>query len=52
MVLDAAATPAVTELLDGNEACVVRPDRYVMARGTVDEVTAFAATALGVPVPV
>ena len=52
VVLDAAATPAVTELLDGNEACVVRPDRYVMARGTVDDVTAFAATALGVPVPV
>jgi len=24
----------------------------VMARGTVDDVTAFAATALGVPVPV
>jgi len=51
VVLDAAATPAVTELLGGSEACVVRPDRYVMARGTVADVTAFAATALGVPVP-
>jgi len=51
VVLDAAATPAVTELLAGSEACVVRPDRYVMARGTVDDVTAFAATAFGIPVP-
>ena len=52
VVLDAEATPAVTGLLDGNGACVVRPDRYVMARGSVAEVTAFAASALGVPVPV
>jgi 3-(3-hydroxy-phenyl)propionate hydroxylase len=47
VVLDAASTPAVTELLEGCDACVVRPDRYVMVRGTVDEVTSFAASALG-----
>ena len=52
VVLDAEATPAITGLLDGYEACVVRPDRYVMARGSVDEVTAFAATALGTPIAV
>jgi hypothetical protein len=46
-LLDAATVPAVTELLEGSEACVVRPDRYVMIRGTIDEVTSFAATALG-----
>lgn len=52
VLLDAVATPAVGELLAGAEACVVRPDRYVMATGTVDEVTAFARRALGDPVPV
>ena len=46
-VLDAATVPAVAELLEGGEACVVRPDRYVMVRGTIDEVTSFATTALG-----
>ena len=44
---DAASTPAVTELLEGSDACVVRPDRYVMVRGGIDEVTDFAARALG-----
>ncbi|HEY5108869.1 MAG TPA: bifunctional 3-(3-hydroxy-phenyl)propionate/3-hydroxycinnamic acid hydroxylase [Acidimicrobiales bacterium] len=52
VVLDVASTPAIAELLDGSDACVVRPDRYVMIRGTVDEVTAFAASALGSALPV
>ena len=39
--------PRWPALLEGSEACVIRPDRYVMARGGIDEVTAFAATALG-----
>jgi 3-(3-hydroxy-phenyl)propionate hydroxylase len=47
VLLDAASTPVLRELLEGFEACVIRPDRYVMARGGVDEVTAFAVAALG-----
>ena len=46
-VLDAATVPAVAELLEGADACVVRPDRYMMVRGTIDEVTSFAVAALG-----
>ena len=45
-VLDAAVVPEVAPLLDGCEACVIRPDRYVMARGGTDDVTAFAGSAL------
>jgi hypothetical protein len=52
VLLDAASTPAIGELLEGSDACVVRPDRYVMVRGSVDEVTSFAATALGSPLSV
>lgn len=52
VLLDAVSTPVVEELLEGAEACVVRPDRYVMVAGTVDEVTAFARQALGDPVTV
>jgi hypothetical protein len=37
----------VAGLLDGHEACVVRPDRYVLARGSLDEVTACTRAALG-----
>ena len=47
VVLDATTTPAVAELLEGHDSCVVRPDRYVMVRGTLDEVTSFATAALG-----
>ena len=47
VLLDAESTPVVGELLEGSDACVVRPDRYVMVRGGIDEVTSFAATALG-----
>jgi 3-(3-hydroxy-phenyl)propionate hydroxylase len=47
VLLDAASTPEVSVLLEGSDACVVRPDRYVMVRGGIDEVTSFAATALG-----
>ena len=47
VMLDSTAVPAVAELLEGSDACVVRPDRYVMVRGTVDEVTSFAVSALG-----
>jgi 3-(3-hydroxy-phenyl)propionate hydroxylase len=47
VVLDSHAVPEVVPLLGGSEACVVRPDRYVMARGTLEDVTAFAAAALG-----
>jgi len=50
VVLDARSTPEVADLLDGHEACVVRPDRYVLARGSLDEVTACARAALGQPV--
>ena len=47
MVLDARSTPEVADLLDGHEACVVRPDRHVLARGSLDEVTACTQAALG-----
>ena len=50
VVLDARSTPEVADLLDGHEACVVRPDRYVLARGSLDVVTACARAALGQPV--
>ncbi len=46
-VLDTSAVPGAVPLLEGSEACVVRPDRYVMVRGTLGEVTAFAESALG-----
>ncbi len=46
VVLDAVTHPEVAPLLDGREACAVRPDRYVLARGGVAEVTAFAASVL------
>ena len=39
VVIDASAHPEVVTLLEGSDACVIRPDRYVLARGTVDEVT-------------
>ena len=51
VMIDTASTPAVTELLEGSDACVIRPDRYVMVRGGVDEVTEFAALALGSDLP-
>ena len=51
-VLDARSVPEVAALLDGQEACVVRPDRYVLARGGLDEVTAWTRAALGGVVPV
>ena len=38
VLIDAAAHPEATPLLEGSEACVIRPDRYVLARGTVDDV--------------
>jgi 3-(3-hydroxy-phenyl)propionate hydroxylase len=50
-VLDARAVPEVAALLDGQAACVVRPDRYVLARGGLDEVTAWTQAALGGVVP-
>ena len=51
VALDATTHPSLTVMLDGGPACVVRPDRYVLARGTVDDVTAPAASTLGRPVP-
>ncbi len=47
VVLDARSVPEVAALLDGQPACVVRPDRYVLARGTLEEVTARTRAALG-----
>jgi 3-(3-hydroxy-phenyl)propionate hydroxylase len=42
-VLDAVAHPEVAVLLGGQPACAIRPDRYVLDRGTVFEVTERAA---------
>ncbi len=42
-VFDAVAYPEIAVLLEGDPACAIRPDRYVLARGEVDEVTAIAA---------
>ncbi|GEM_PF-3472852 len=47
VVLDATTTPTAAEILEGCDSCVVRPDRYVMVRGTVGEVTSFASSTLG-----
>jgi 3-(3-hydroxy-phenyl)propionate hydroxylase len=47
VVLDARSAPEVAVLLDGRQACVVRPDRYVLARGSLAEVTACTQAALG-----
>jgi 3-(3-hydroxy-phenyl)propionate hydroxylase len=46
VVIDAASHPELEAVLDGSAACVVRPDRYVMVRGDVPTVTAFARGAL------
>jgi 3-(3-hydroxy-phenyl)propionate hydroxylase len=47
VVLDAETHPEISHLLAGAASCAIRPDRYVLARGTVDEVTSFAAHAIG-----
>ncbi len=46
-VLDATVHPELTGLLDGEPACVLRPDRYVLGRGSVDELTSLAGRLLG-----
>jgi len=53
VALDAVTHPGLAPLLEGREACAIRPDRYVLARGGVEEVTAVAASVLeghGAPV--
>jgi 3-(3-hydroxy-phenyl)propionate hydroxylase len=50
-VLDAERHRELVALLDGAAACVVRPDRYVLGRGALAELTAVAKAALGTPVP-
>lgn len=50
-VLDARSHPALAPLLAGRPAAAIRPDRYVLARGTVAELTDRAASLLGVPLP-
>jgi len=49
-ILDASSHPELVLLLEGAQACVVRPDRYVLARGSVGDVTTFAKTLLS-PAP-
>jgi len=44
--LDAQTAPEVRELLDGADAIVVRPDRYVFATGSLAEITARARSIL------
>ena len=46
VVLDASAHPELRPLLHGEPACAIRPDRYVLTRGGVDEVTVFAQAVL------
>lgn len=50
-VIDAVSHPEVTAVLRGAQACVVRPDRYVLARGSLEQVTDLASAALGAPLP-
>ena len=45
VVLDAVTVPEVAAVLDGSTACLVRPDRYVLARGDLDEVLAAGRAA-------
>ncbi|MGQ0831672.1 MAG: bifunctional 3-(3-hydroxy-phenyl)propionate/3-hydroxycinnamic acid hydroxylase [Microthrixaceae bacterium] len=45
-ILDASATPELLGLLDGQEAVVLRPDRYVFATGSTAEVTRLAKAML------
>lgn len=51
VVLDAVAHPELAAVLDGAPACAVRPDRYVFARGSLEDLTARAAVALEEPAP-
>jgi 3-(3-hydroxy-phenyl)propionate hydroxylase len=46
VILDAQAAPELRELLDGADAIVVRPDRYVFATGSLAEITALARSIL------
>jgi 3-(3-hydroxy-phenyl)propionate hydroxylase len=46
-VLDAATRPELRSLLDGHDAVAIRPDRYAATRGSLAEVTATVAAALG-----
>ncbi len=48
VVFDADSHPEVVAILADHPACAIRPDRYVLARGDIDEVTAIAAATLGV----
>ena len=47
VVLDASTHPELRPMLHGKQACVIRPDRYVLARGEVAAVTALASEVLG-----
>lgn len=49
IAFDAATHPELLALLSGEPACAIRPDRYVLARGTPEEVTAAAARVIGTP---
>jgi 3-(3-hydroxy-phenyl)propionate hydroxylase len=50
-ILDAETAPDLQDLLDGAEAMVIRPDRYVFATGSVSEITDAAAAMLSVRAP-
>jgi 3-(3-hydroxy-phenyl)propionate hydroxylase len=52
VALDADDFPVLVSLLDGEHACVVRPDRYVFGRGGVVELTAGVADLLGRRLPI
>jgi 3-(3-hydroxy-phenyl)propionate hydroxylase len=46
-VLDTRAHPELQPLLAGERACVIRPDRYVLGRGTVADLTDRTSAFLG-----
>lgn len=47
VAVDATTHPALQVLLHGEPACAIRPDRYVLARGEAEELTALADGLLG-----
>ncbi|HUY66037.1 MAG TPA: bifunctional 3-(3-hydroxy-phenyl)propionate/3-hydroxycinnamic acid hydroxylase [Acidimicrobiales bacterium] len=47
VVLETGVFPALTPLLGGEHACVVRPDRYLFARGEAVELTTKVSELLG-----
>ena len=47
LVIDVATRPELAPLLDGAPACAIRPDRYVLARGALPEITALSRQLLG-----